>query len=408
LVCAFWASQVFLVPILPFGPWPIWPALSDLIILLMIPAVLVSPRIGDKNIVWLQRLSPWLLTGCLLSLVIATAVYGVNRGTFIGVQQVYRAVQILFVLLATSKVRLTLERIEQLRKMSVAVFAANCLAVLATAFGLPSGISTPLLPDSPLVSGPWAAFIDSVLGEGTGFISYNHAYTAVQLILCAGLALAIGRISDRWRVWFHILFLVAMFSTRSRIGFICALAFILIYELKRSRKVVLGMASVAIACSLFMAGSAVFADYAERQLSSTSSLNEDQFSNRVPIWQEHIQYLADHPFAALFGVGFGYSYETVGENAHMLYLHVATELGLVGLGVFLWVSWKILNALKVSRSMYWCFIVFLLTGLSQETFYPTIAFTHFLAFFLSAAVAVIRIKRMRSVTLTQLAAFQKI
>jgi hypothetical protein len=95
----------------------------------------------------------------------------------------------------------------------------------------------------------------------------------------------------------------------------------------------------------------------------------------------------------LLGSGFG---AASGKNAHLLYLQIVYEVGLIGLAVFAGLIYKVLSYLKFYergiRPIYWATIAFLLSGLSQETFYPVPSFGHFLGFYLCSLAIALRLR----------------
>ena len=71
------------------------------------------------------------------------------------------------------------------------------------------------------------------------------------------------------------------------------------------------------------------------------------------------------------------------DNAHMLYLQILSEAGVIGLGAFLALAGYLLRQLwnrdSAPRPVFWTFLTLLGTGLTQETLYPVPAFEHTLA-----------------------------
>jgi O-antigen ligase len=335
---------------------------------------------------------------CLLSFAWATVVYGVkDRGFPFGLAQLTRLVQVIIAAVATAKLRLTVPRIRILARISTWVFFVTAVAVFITAILPPITFLSGMVLPGDSTAGPWQWYANGGL-RGVGLVSYNHSYTGVQLILCAGLAIALNnfRVPMRLLVW--LVLLASTFFTEARACFLCALVLVVLYEMKHSRAALLGVAAASILLGAYLGTSDDFSDYIKRQESSTSSLNDDGFNGRTDLWKEHVDYFADHPVTILSGVGFGYTFHAHSNNGHMNYLHVTTELGVLGLIAFLGFFWKLLQDLKATRAMFLTLIALLLTSLTQETFYPTLAFTHFLPFFMSAVVATIRVANSERIT----------
>ena len=395
LVCAFWISQVFLIPFAAIGPWPVWPAVADVVIPLMIPAMFF-PSGGNHAARRPTILSVAIGAFCFISFAAATLIYGFGSpGVLFGMHQLYRITQFVIAVIATSRIRLTPERMKTLAWLSVGVFFITSLGVFATAFDfLSTSMVTPYLGDSPLAAGPWESYMDGTIHEGIGFISYNHGYTAIQLLLCAGLSLSLNNFGSRMRTLIYLVLIAATFVSQSRVGFICAVIFAALCELRNSRLILLAVLAISALVALYVSSADAFSTFADRLVSSASPSDDVGISARTDIWKEHIQYFEKNPLAVLTGAGFGYALKASTDNAHLLYLHILTELGLGGLALFIFGNWKLLASLAARKSfaMYWMVWCLLLTGLTQETFYPTIVFTHFVAFFGSAIVAVLRAK----------------
>jgi O-antigen ligase len=399
-LCLYWLSQAWLIPIATIGPWPAWPTFADFAIFALVPSVLISRR-HSFHVDWFIRSLIFASGSCLLSFAIATAIYGTkDRGFPFGLAQLTRLAQLMIAVLATAKVRLTMSRIKMLSHISTFLFFFTASAVFVTAIvPLITILSRGVLP-AESTSGPWQSYASGAI-RGVGLVSYNHGYTGVQLILCAGLAVALNkfRVAMRSLVW--SILLGATFVTEARTCFICALVLVILYEMKQSKAAIITIAVACVSLGAYLGTSEDFRDYLQRQESSTSSLNEDGLNGRTDLWKEHLSYFGEHPAAIIFGVGFGYTFHGHSNNAHMNYLHVLTELGIVGLIAFLAFFWALLKHLKPSQMMFLTVIVLLITALTQETLYPNLAFTHFLGFLMSAVIAAIRVANAKTVTVIQ-------
>ena len=85
------------------------------------------------------------------------------------------------------------------------------------------------------------------------------------------------------------------------------------------------------------------------------SETEGLLSGRVANWRAVFAFLADHPWHALFGIG----YKTLPYSEYLgrtvitdnMYLSLLAETGIVGLGAMLWLSVAILRAaMRAARS----------------------------------------------------------
>jgi hypothetical protein len=335
---------------------------------------------------------------CLASLLFAMAFYGVHdSSTVYGIYQMFRSLQFLIVLLATAGIAFTQRRRITFARIALVSFCLIAAGVLLTASGaVNTGEVTPLLPASPALAGPWSGYIlggDGV--QGCGFVSYNHAYTGIQLILSGSAAYLFFERSPRIRLLICCLLLVCTFVTESRADFLAAAALVFLLEWKQAKSNLFVLVVLVAVGGLWTARSLATEKIVDRQSSSVSALNDDGLSGRTGIWQDHVGYFAAHPLNVLYGAGFGYASKASATNAHMLYLHVMTETGLAGLALFLYVQRQTLRLLRMAgaRTMFWTVCALLLTGLTQETLYPVAAFSHFLGFYLSALVVAIRVAR---------------
>jgi O-antigen ligase len=264
--------------------------------------------------------------------------------------------------------------------------------MLLTVSGLVrTSVVSPFLPATPLLAGPWGAFASGGI-EDSGFISYNHAYAGMQLILSGGAAYMFFEQFKRIRMLICSLLLLCTFASRSRACFILALLLVFVLEWKRTKSNLFVLVLLCCFGGLWAVRSSLTEDIVERQASSSSSLDEDGLSGRTDIWQEHLNYFAEHPLNVLFGTGYGYAGRVGSNNAHDMYLHVMTETGLAGLLLFLYLQRQTLLLLQSPhmRAMRLTFWALLITGLTQETLYPVAAFSHFLGFYLSALVIALR------------------
>jgi O-Antigen ligase len=400
LVGAFWLSQAFLIPIAAIGPWPAWPTWADLIVGLMVPLIFLSDRgLGHAREIVLFVAAGTTL--CAVSFAWATVFYGTdNRGAAFGMALLCRLAEYIIALIATAKISLSVRRIRVLSRLSVIVFFAISVGIFITALlPLAEALAAIRLPIDES-GGPWFPYASGLLYEGVGFVSYNHGYTSVQLLLALGLTLSLNNFSKRSRVLLYLVALAAALFTQSRAGFLCMLLLIVSAEIRRSKAVLTSVVIISLAAGAYLFRNESVAEVIERQQSSSSALSDDGLGGRTEFWKAHADYFVDHPFAIFTGTGFGYSEARTGQNAHMLYLHVLTEVGIFGLMAFLFFHYKLLHNLAVSKPMYWTVLVLLISGVTQETLWPTLAFTHFVGFYFSALAAAVRIKGAPTVTIT--------
>ncbi len=398
-LCFFLISQSFTIPILPIGPWAVWPCLTDFAIAYLVITFiqenngLRTASIANRSI--LQVLATIIL-GAIASYIFYISTFHSNeiKGVNFGIFQIYRLLQFTFVFWVSSRIPLDSKRIAQLRQITAWVLLFVCAGIFLTFFAIvPLPIIAAHLPKLKEVAGPWAEFASFHVGEGWGTIGYNHAYVAVQVILLLGLYLHLNADQDRRSPagFYLIISTVCCFLSGSRSGFAVALILSLFYWLKKPSYFVtmLGLGILAfpffeIIKWILSASQSTDGLILDRQLTIFDASNPDHLSGRDEIWKHRLEFLDQEPLRWIFGSGFGSAVDS-GNNAHMLPLQITVETGLVGLSIFIFLFGLILYSLyhheSGSKAMLITTIVLLISSASQETFYPVPAQGHFLGFY---------------------------
>lgn len=404
-LCCYLLSQSFTIPILPIGPsWALWPCLSDFAIALLIITFLINiwqtPPLSKpaKTIFLILFL---VLYGSILSyLSYLASANDTGQGRVFGIFQIYRLVQFITVFFITAKIPLTPKRIAVLNRIMEIVAIFICLGIFLTYSTIvPLSAVTAHLPQV----GPWpeyAAWGNSGEGRGVGFISYNYAYTAVQVLLSITLKLCLSN-SQKQEFRNSILVLLSTFScfiSSSRSGLAGMIFLAIIYWQKNSKsflKAIIFLLITTLIVLLFIKLLGFNIDFGlasqnsifERQVTLLDARNSNNLSGRDEIWKERVEFLNESPLRWIVGTGFGSALDS-GNFAHMLPLHIIIETGLIGLCAFTFLFWKILHYFYIyevrSKPFFWGTIALLFTSTSQETFYPSPAFTHFIGFYLCA------------------------
>ena len=394
LVCLYLASQVFMVPLFAIGPsWAVWPTLSDIAAVLMVPLLLIDSNFQpcashqNRN---LWRIGLLITFGCLVSYAaLASGLLGSEargKGIVFGLLQTVRLFEFLVVWHVSANILLTGTRIRKLRRISLFVFLGIAAGVLLTFFGVvPTQIAGSHLPSSLGMAGPWAFYVTGSVDQGVGFVGYNHGYTAAQLLMAAALCLHLGPRKFTTRCMVIGLLMLTTYLTGARSGLLCATAFVILLEAKRPFVLLVGLGMVGVLALGLMATGSESIDRAwARQNSTADSYQQDGFSGRTGIWKEKVDFLSAQPVRWIVGGGFGSAVET-GPNAHMLCLQIVLELGFVGLFVFAIFQYNILKYLfsceGYGKPLFWLTIALLFGSLTQETFYPVVAFSHLLGFY---------------------------
>ncbi len=409
LLCYLFA-QCITIPLVPAGPWAMWPTLSDLTVLGLGGAWLLQRR-HLQPMTQVQRRVFLLLGVMAIASMISYNFYvgSVRDGDLIGIKlgqyQVYRMLQVVVVFGITAKLPIDAKRQKWLSWVVDAALIVGCLTVLLTFFQvIPLGSITAHLPPGK-GSGPWSAYanIGKYGGAGWGTLGYNHAYVATQLSMLLGLRMHLAPASQDWRNTGFLLFtILACFFSEARTGLGLILFYALIFFLKKPLCLAWLMAAflTLIVVSPFLPGldlsglESTDGSLIERQATLLDAGNTENLSGRDERWAAKIHFLNDRPVRWIVGGGFGSGWDTTdsGESAHLLPLHILSEAGVIGLGLAILLFGQILIALRqqeaMPQAMFWMSITHLLSGLAQETFYPVPALIGFLHFyFCSVAIA---------------------
>jgi hypothetical protein len=196
-LCLYILSQAFLVPIVPIGNWSIWPNLSDFAFLILITVFVINLNARRK---WISsetnnhvlRILLAVLLGVFLSyfayLSFIYIIPETNKSIDTGIYRLYRTTQFVLIFLAVSKIPLTPDRLQILRKLVDLVFLITCLGIFLTFTSIiPLSLVTSHLP----LTGAWIYFANTSAdgGRALGFVGYNHAYVATQILLIIALRL---------------------------------------------------------------------------------------------------------------------------------------------------------------------------------------------------------------------------
>jgi putative inorganic carbon (HCO3(-)) transporter len=182
----------------------------------------------------------------------------------------------------------------------------------------------------------------SVLDRATGNLIDPNLF-AGYLVLIIPLALAAG-VGMRWRWGFvlgglaMLVFAAALVATLSRggwLGLVVGVA-VMAYMLPGRRRFVIGVSGAVVAILLM----GVAGPVAARLGTAAGASPLQTFIDRVPVWQAAFSMFVQHP---IFGIGLNNFGNFIGaydpsldvNQAHDLFLNIATERGLIGLGTFL-------------------------------------------------------------------------
>ncbi|MBS3909308.1 MAG: hypothetical protein KGZ93_06740 [Actinobacteria bacterium] len=413
-------AQAFMIPVRAVGPsWAIWPTLADIALLMLLlaflPYIAAGLRvISQANKVVFNNLLI-VFCGAALSYFVFIRFYpgwspdaAFDRSNVIfGAFQLYRLAQFILIFWITAQIPLTEKRITVLRRIVDGAFIFTTITVVLTYFDiLPKSALVAHLPSDLSVAGPWVFYSTSFAGKGWGTIGYNHAYVAAQLLMLAALRIYLSSASKAFANG-TILFVttLAIFMSGSRAGLAAALLFAVTVLYKKPIYIIaiVVIGAVAVLASMSLVGGLSVADSSfsligstfERQLALGSAYESESLNGRDTIWLDYLVRLNEAPKLWVFGSGFG---AAGGQNAHLLYLQIIYEVGLIGLVVFAWLIHRVLSYLSVCergvKPLFWVTIAFLLSGFSQETFYPVPSFGHFLGFYLCSLAIALRVREV--------------
>ncbi|MEY3867407.1 MAG: hypothetical protein RLZZ338_1298 [Cyanobacteriota bacterium] len=404
-LCCYLLSQSFTVPILPIGPWAIWPCFSDLAFFFMVFTFIRCRRYTTLLSRPNQRIFSIfiiILLGSTLSYLCYLASADENAsGLPFGAFQIYRLVQYFCLFWLIARIPLTPERLRKMRQIVDGVLIFVCLGVFLTYAGIvPLGLVTAHLPKV----GAWQYYanVGQIGTKGLGFVGYNHAYVAAQVMMLLILRLHLGctQKKDISNTTLLILSTLTVFISESRSGF-GAILFLLSLYLGSKPIYVLVIANIAwilpVLASLIGLESIELNSYEgsiiDRQLTVFQANNAENLSGRDQRWVAHLAALDENEVNWMVGNGFGSAIDR-GDNAHMLYLQITSETGLIGLcifGIFFSIILFFLYQIEIrEKPFFWGTFTFLLTAFSQETFYPEPALGQFLGLYLSSVAIAMR------------------
>jgi hypothetical protein len=405
-LCGYLLSQIYLIPFMALGPsWAVWPRLADVAVGLMLAAALVSKSGNRQSTESSQAVFRLLVIGfiaCVCSFFLINMLVGAaGRGLALddGQYYLYRVTQFLIIYWTAIRVPLTPLRQRILSNVATVTLVVTCVLCLLTWVGVPPGPRlVQHLPQNKSVAGPWVTYVFDE-ARGYGLISYNRAYVAAQLLLLLALKLNLEpKRKPLLDVAYIALALAACFVSGSRSGFAAMGLFTFALFVRNPIYVpvaglLLGLGSLFVSPEQFSSGD--ITKIATEQTKITNPMEAEQFRARVNLWGRWLERFAREPHLLVMGIGFGGARGDGGvEVAHMQYLTVLGEFGIFGLLFFLWLFYTILHGLwryePKPNPIFWATVALLFGAATQETFYPVVAFGHFLGLYFFAVALALR------------------
>ncbi len=419
LLCVYIASQGYTVPLVPVGPWPLWPGLPDLALGALIVAWVMIPP--PPAVTGVRRTSLRIMGGitvvAIVSYVLWTLLFanfeslsfGFNQqGPQFGLFEVVRLLQVLALFWIALHIPYTAFRLMVLRRVVTGTFLFVSMTVLITFQNLVSpGVFSPLLPRDQETAGAWWHFVHNFDGYGLGAISYTHAYVAAQVTLLLGLTLHLrGHERSSGNALMVMLALAATLVSGSRAGFaglmLVALAFLLAKSPRWLVHCAIGVALLGAGAFLYLSSQpstgdtgTPIASILQHQLNAFQPFESENLVGRDEIWSGRIDYMNEHPWRWFTGWGLGSSPDTgPGLSPHMLPFQIASELGVGMLAVVALACLAMLRTIwqreDGDHGFFWVTIALFLSSATQETFYPVPSTGYFLGFYLVALAIVMR------------------
>ncbi len=247
----------------------------------------------------------------------------------------------------------------------------------------------------------------------TGTLGEHHSMLANMMLFPLGFS--IYRLTQstalRQRVAytccaFAVFWTIIITGSRSTLLGIVAAILILLrprLNLKSIAIILLTMASVYVAIRFTLFGDILW----ETVRSETTGGLDYSSQSRLLIWKSTLQnFISSSPLTKVVGFGLGFFhtikhdffffYSRSASGAHNNYLHVLTEGGVVGLGIFIALFITILRQLhhagrsdRAARVYFFITIALLVSGLTQETFWFQPAFPNLWLFYMTLLAAIL-------------------
>ena len=384
----FVAAQCFTLPLLAAGPsWTLWQNLPDLVLWFSgLCAALYLKPLGTAP---QRQLWQGLLYLGVMS-VLALGVLFVYNDPLLGTElrfgafALYRLTQILLIFWTASRLEFTASLLARWNTLAQLAFMVTCAGIVFTTFsGAPVLFLGQHLPRGLGVSGPWESYYLYQEG-GLGFTGFNHGYTGLQVMLLAALVLYLrDRLGRSGGEWILFVALVATFLSNSRADLVGCLVFVVLQLMRFPLRAAFTAAGVGVFGFVFWNSVAPqLGATASRQATILDASDPGNLAGRADIWQSIYDGLLRDPSRLLIGSGLGSATINKGNNAHNMVLQILFETGLVGLvnvgAFFVLLMTLLLRAGPQARVIVNVTIGFLVTSVTQETFFPNVAFGSFL------------------------------
>jgi len=408
-LCFYIIAQGYTIPLLAIGPsWATFPTLPDIAFVVFLFTGLFSsdylPIISRPCLPILKILLIMLAMSIFSYVCFVLMFPSLNYFTYHSVRdiswglfQLYRLTQFILIFWLTAKIPFTRKRIKILERIVFIVLLFVIIVMLVPyLLNLPMRHFIMHLPSDVDIIGPYYYYITAV-GKAYGTIGFYHGYVGLQVIILLGLMLNMSNNNRNIRNAFMIFIsIIAVYASESRACLIAIIIYVIAISIKKVEYVFLLsiILITALICFTMVDDNNIFKGSTfERQRTILEPYKSANLSGRVDIWIDRVNFLNEMPLRWIFGSGFG-SVAKLGNNAHMLVLQIIMETGVIGLIVYYLLMKSIIIMLykyeEGIKPTMWITIVFLLTSITQITFYPAPAYVHLLGFYLCSVAIALR------------------
>lgn len=394
----FLLAQCFTLPLAAVGPsWTLWPTLPDMVLW----ATGLCAAFYSKPVSSAPQRQLWhgllYLFGMSVSAFAVLFIYNdplLATELRFGAFAIYRLLQVLLAFWVASRLDYTQALFARWRIWATVAFCVTCGGVIITAFsGVPIKFLSQHLPHGLGVSGPWESYY-LYQDTGLGFVGFNHGYIPLQVMLLGALVIYLNeQLGRRGGEWVLGLALAASFLSNARSGLIACLVFAALQLLRAPLRAAFAGGGVgAVGLLLWLWLKPDLTSTAARQATIFDATDSTNLAGRTDIWQSIFTELLREPVRLLIGSGLGSTVINKGNNAHNMMLQILFETGIAGLvnvgGFFTLLLVLLVRAGPQAQVIVNVTAGFLVSSLTQETFFPNVAFGSFLPLY-ALVVAVV-------------------
>jgi hypothetical protein len=269
------------------------------------------------------------------------------------------------------------------------VFFAVGVALAAGMGFLQKGMGAVWTPDMGVGALPeWVGAFPSKVGRlifpgsGRAMGFYSHPITYAEMLLAGGFTFLGVGLLERRRLWMVAGGLVAgaiLFSQTRSVWIAVFLTLGLWVIVRRDKRVLALSLSLVVVFGLALALSPSLRGRATSIVDTKSNMSN---LIRLGLWEKSLRLIQENPVTGIGGGNFFVKGDDLrwggsppGENwteTHNMYLQVAVERGLPGLGVFLWFLvavggflWKAARANPLAWGVFFAFVGLLIAGLTE-------------------------------------------